>query len=201
LVVTRGWQIGGLAALLALGAGGAQAENLDAGKSAQALFTSTCASCHSSPKGLARNRQYGLASFLQEHYTSSPQSAALLAAYLMANPGSPQGKQAAPTGRAAAPSEGKRGEAKTEPAGVPHTATARPDSMIEPVEPHRSGSDSAKGRGKRQGTKQETPAAPPASSTEPTTAQPAAPAPAPAAAPVAAAPPPPDQPAFSAPSP
>jgi hypothetical protein len=198
-VVARGWQMIGLGALLALGSGAAQAENLDAGKSAAALFTSTCSACHSSPKGLARNRSSGLASYLQEHYTSSPQSAALLAAYLLANPGSPQGKQAPTTGHAAARSESKKGEAKSEqPEHPPQTATARPDSMIEPTEPRRP---DAKGRGKRQQTKQETLAPPPASSAEPAAAQPSAPPSAPTAAPVAAAPPPPDQPAFSAPSP
>jgi len=207
VVVRRGWQIVGLGAMLALGGGAAQAENLDAGKSGSALFASTCQACHSSPRGLARNRSAGLTGFLQEHYTSSPQSAALLATYLLANPGAPpRGKQ---TPTATAPSEGgaaaKRGDAKSEPqARAPQTATARPDSMIEPVEPRRPHTDAAKGRGKRQQTKQESPptAAPATSAPEPAAAQPAAPPPAPApAAPVAAAPPPPDQPAFSAPSP
>jgi hypothetical protein len=212
VVVARRWQVIWFGAILALGGGGAQAENLDAGKSAPALFAATCATCHSSPRGLAKDRSSGLVSFLQEHYTSSPQSAAALAAYLIANPGSPRGKQPPAAGRAAtAPSDGtaatKRGGrptespgAKAEPeTGTPQTATVRPDSMIEPVEPRRPHADSAKGRGKRQQTKQDTPAAPAPSGAEPAAAQPAVPAP--AAAPVAAAPPPPDQSAFSAPSP
>ena len=203
-MAARGWQLLGLGALLALASVAAQAENLDAGKSAPALFAATCAACHSSPRGLARDRgSSGLASYLQEHYTSGPQTAATLAAYLVANPGNPRGKQQ-PAGRAAAtPAEGagKQGEAKTDrQTHPPQTATMRPDSMIEPVEPRRPGTDATKGKGKRQQTKQETPPAPPPGGEAPA-AQPAASAPAAAAAPVAASPPPPDQSAFSAPSP
>jgi hypothetical protein len=199
-VPARGSKILGLGAVLALASGAAQAENLDAGKSAAALFSATCATCHSSPRGLAKDRgSSDLASFLQEHYTSGPQPAAALAAYLIANPGNPRGKQA-PAGRTATtPAEGaeKRGEAKTErQTQPPQTATMRPDSMIEPVEPRRP----EKGRGKRQPAKRETPAAPPATASEPTAGSAAAPAAA-AEAPVAAVPPPADQPAFSAPSP
>jgi hypothetical protein len=211
VVVARGWQIIWIGAVLALGGGAAQAENLDAGKSAPALFAATCMTCHASPKGLAKDTS-GLPSFLSEHYTSSRESAAALATYLIANAGSPRGKPAPANSRAATgPSEGtpahKRGAgrptespaARTEQP-APQTATVRPDSMIEPVEPRRPHGESAKGRGKRQQTKQETPPAPPPGAEAPA-AQPAASAPAAAAAPVAASPPPPDQSAFSAPSP
>jgi len=205
--MARSSKLLGLAAVLALASGAAQAENLDAGKSAPALFASACATCHSSPRGLAKDRGAGgLASYLQEHYTSSPQSASALAAYLVANPGNPRGKQAPAARNPTAPEEGasKRGEAKSErETRAPHITTTRPDSMVEPTEPKRSNTESAKGQVKRQQTKQEAPAAPTASS-EPAAAAAPAPAPAavaPAAAPVAAAPPPADQPAFSAPSP
>jgi len=201
----------GLGAVLALASGAAQAENLDAGKSAPALFASACATCHSSPRGLAKDRGAGgLTSYLQEHYTSSPQSAAALAAYLVANPGNSREKKQGPVVRnPAAPEDGagRQGEAKSErPAHAPHVTTMRPDSMIEPGEQKRSNTESAKGHGKRKQTKQEPPAAPPpASVAEPAaTAAPAPAAPAaaaPAAAPVAASPPPADQSAFSAPSP
>jgi hypothetical protein len=206
VVMARGSKLLGLGAMLALAGGAAQAENLDAGKPAPALFAATCAACHSSPRGLAKDRgASGLSSFLQEHYTASPQSAATLAAYLIANPGNPRGKQAPAERAATAPQEraGKRGEAKTErETHPPQSTNMRPDSMIEPVEPRRSNAETPKGQSKRQQTKQEAPPAPAASS-EPTAAVPAAPAPpaAPAAAPVAAAPPPADQSAFSAPSP
>jgi len=215
-VVGRGWQGQAVwvGALLALGIGSARAENLDAGKSAPALFAASCSACHASAKGLAKNTS-GLAGYLREHYTSGPETAAALAAYLSANAAGPASKQGSAGGRAAAPpaegaSAAKRraGQtaeppaAKTEPPARPHTATARPDSMIEPVEPRRHHEEPAKGagRGKRQPAKQET-AAPAQGPGESPAGQPAAaPAPAEPAAPVAAAPPP-DQPAFSAPSP
>jgi hypothetical protein len=192
----------GLAAMVALAGGAAQAENLDAGKSAASLFAASCAGCHSSPRGLAKNRGSGLASFLQEHYTSGPQTAGVLAAYLIANPGSapPRGKQEPPGRAAVTPPEGASKQTH------PQTTTMRPDSMIEPTEPRRGGHDASKGKGKRQQTKQE-PSAPAANAAAPAPAlaapapaAPAAPASAPAA-PVAASPPAPDQPAFSAPSP
>jgi hypothetical protein len=210
VVIARGWLVIWVGAALTFGGGTAQAENLDAGKPAPALFAATCAACHASAKGLAKNTS-GLVSYLREHYTASPESAATLAAYLIANAGDPRAKQAPAGARAAAPAEGapaaKRRpgqtaqppEAKTEPAArPPQTATARPDSMIEPVDPRRHHEEPAKGAkgGKRQPLKQETTASPPAGepSGSPPNASP------PPAAPVAAAPPP-DQPAFSAPSP
>src|SRR5262249_556777 len=163
IVVARGWRLVGLGAMLALGGGAAQAENLDAGKSGAALFAATCQACHSSPKGLAKNQGSGVGSFLLEHYTSSPQSAQVLANYLIANPAAaappprtkqtPAGEHTAATPSEATPSA-KRGERKTEP--PPQATTMRPDSLIEPSETHRGSTDSAKGRGKRQPTKQET---------------------------------------------
>jgi hypothetical protein len=69
--------------IAALTSGPVRAENLDAGKSGATLFTATCASCHSSPRGLAKNRSgWTLSSFLRLHYTSSATSAQVLTAYL-----------------------------------------------------------------------------------------------------------------------
>jgi hypothetical protein len=57
--------------------------NLDQGKSGAQLYASACATCHKSPPSLSNSRWFfGLESFLREHYTSSPESAALLATYL-----------------------------------------------------------------------------------------------------------------------
>jgi len=59
--------------------------NLDQGKSGAQLYASACASCHKSPPSPSSTRWFfGLESFLREHYTSSRESAALLAAYLKA---------------------------------------------------------------------------------------------------------------------
>src|ERR1051326_4863486 len=57
--------------------------NLDQGKSAAQLYASACATCHKSPPSASNSRWlFGLESFLREHYTSSRESAAILAAYL-----------------------------------------------------------------------------------------------------------------------
>src|SRR5215468_12214850 len=57
--------------------------NLDQGKTGPQLFASACATCHKSPQSVSKtNRFFGLESFLREHYTSSRESAAILAAYL-----------------------------------------------------------------------------------------------------------------------
>jgi mono/diheme cytochrome c family protein len=69
-----------------------RAENLDQGKSGATLFTTTCASCHSSPRGLAKNRySWTLSSFLRLHYTSNAGSAQVLTAYLQ-SVDAPRGK-------------------------------------------------------------------------------------------------------------
>jgi mono/diheme cytochrome c family protein len=61
----------------------ALAQDLDQGKSAQKLFAGGCSACHRSPRGLAKGRiSWTLSSFLRQHYTSSPESAQVLTAYL-----------------------------------------------------------------------------------------------------------------------
>ena len=67
---------------LFLTSSGAQ-EDLDRGKTPAQLYASGCATCHKSPQSVAKtNSIFGLESFLSEHYTTSRESAALLAAYL-----------------------------------------------------------------------------------------------------------------------
>jgi mono/diheme cytochrome c family protein len=69
-----------------------RAENLDEGKSGATLFATTCASCHSSPRGLAKNRfSWTLSHFLGLHYTSNAASAQVLTAYLQ-SVDAPRGK-------------------------------------------------------------------------------------------------------------
>jgi hypothetical protein len=59
------------------------AENLDAGKPPQRLFADSCAVGHRNPRGLAKGRfRLTLYLFLQKHYTSGPDQASALAAYL-----------------------------------------------------------------------------------------------------------------------
>ena len=63
-------------------------ENLDAGKTPAQLFASDCSVCHQSPKGLAKGtNSSSLSGFLRQHYTSSQQNAATIAAYLLSGAG------------------------------------------------------------------------------------------------------------------
>ena len=72
-----------LGALLLLASGAATAQNLDRGKSGQKLFADSCATCHRNPRGLAKGRfNLTLRYFLQQHYSSGPDTAAALADYL-----------------------------------------------------------------------------------------------------------------------
>jgi hypothetical protein len=74
--------IGCLAAL----PGGAQAQNLDAGKSPSQIFAGTCNACHKSPRGLLKTVSPGsLPGFLREHYTTSADMASLLSTFLISN--------------------------------------------------------------------------------------------------------------------
>ena len=99
-------------------AGPLHAQDLDTGKSGERLFAANCASCHRTPRGLAKQSSMFLASFLREHYTSSRQSANELAAYLAANSAPPAAKQKS---KAAA---GTAARGATAPAAAAPTATA-----------------------------------------------------------------------------
>jgi mono/diheme cytochrome c family protein len=75
--------------LLALGAisvllgSAAHAQNLDQGKSPAKLFADGCATCHRSPRGLAKGRfRLTLFLFLQDHYSSGSTTAWALTSYL-----------------------------------------------------------------------------------------------------------------------
>jgi hypothetical protein len=73
----------GLAVIVALGGSVAVAQNLDRGKPAPKLFAESCAACHRSPRGLAKDRFHlTLYLFLQKHYSSSSSSAWALTSYL-----------------------------------------------------------------------------------------------------------------------
>jgi hypothetical protein len=72
-----------LAGIIALGGSVAVAQNLDQGKPAPKLFAESCASCHRSPRGLAKGRFHlTLYLFLQKHYSSNSSSAWALTSYL-----------------------------------------------------------------------------------------------------------------------
>src|ERR1700687_5517728 len=64
----------------------AQAQNLEAGKSPSQIFTGTCTASHKGPRGLLKTVPAGsLQGFLKQHYTTSPEMASLLAAFLVSN--------------------------------------------------------------------------------------------------------------------
>ena len=65
-----------LGAMVALTVTAAQAQNLDEGKTAPRLFADSCATCHRSPRGLAKGRfRLTLFAFLKEHYSTSSDTA------------------------------------------------------------------------------------------------------------------------------
>jgi hypothetical protein len=116
-----------------------EAVDLNEGKSAAELFKAGCAVCHQSAAGLAKGRRDAeLAGFLRQHYTSSAQHAAALAAFVASsgrggpaqaatparlNPNAPVERPPAPVGReeAARPSE-REPAAKRKPAEKPPVA-------------------------------------------------------------------------------
>jgi hypothetical protein len=64
----------------------AQATNLEAGKSPSQIFAGTCNACHKGPRGLLKTVPAGsLQGFLRQHYTTSPEMASLLSAFLISN--------------------------------------------------------------------------------------------------------------------
>jgi len=104
-----------LGVALVVAQGACAEEDLDKGKSADRLFASNCATCHHSPRGLAKaTNRYSLSSYLREHYTSSRETADALATYLAAQavPDKPARQQPAaavasqkPTPAAAVPTQ------------------------------------------------------------------------------------------------
>jgi hypothetical protein len=73
--------------------GPALAQDLTQGKTPAQLFAGDCATCHKSPQGLARGGDpRSVASFLREHYTTKPDMAQALAAYLVGAGGSARGQ-------------------------------------------------------------------------------------------------------------
>jgi len=123
----------GLVALFVPAAAVAQT-NLDQGKSASQIFASDCAECHKGARGLAKGRNgVALTDFLREHYTTSREQAAALAAYVLGGrdidaggPGSftPGQKPGTDRGRASAE--------EPKPGKPPVRQVARPEVGIPP---------------------------------------------------------------------
>jgi hypothetical protein len=127
----RFWKLSvGCLTVLAGSCGVAVAQDFSAGKTAAQLFASDCSACHKSPAGLAKGQSAGsLASFLREHYTTKPESASALAAYVAgAGPGS---ARASPPG----PTTGPKPEEKPAPRPRPATTAVEPGEANAPATP------------------------------------------------------------------
>ena len=141
------------------GAGIAQAQDIDAGKSPAQLFASHCAACHRGPQGLAAGQSvWAVAGFLVQHYTADRASAGQLANYLVSvggerrnatRPGTAAGRpEAAPPrdGRSERPKTGRRGAArgkaaasrqrKARQSAQPPAASPDTPSVIISTQPH-----------------------------------------------------------------
>ena len=130
-----------LAGCLAGPAAWAQAQNLDAGKSASQLFAGTCNACHKSPRGLLKTVSSGsLAGFLREHYTTGGEMASQLASYLISNGASDSRQTKQGVGSDQADRPGRKS------GNVPGQEAARPDDTPPPP-----------GNGVRQSRKRLTP--------------------------------------------
>jgi mono/diheme cytochrome c family protein len=93
--------------------------NIDQGKPASELFANYCAVCHKSTRGLANGRSgLTLSLFLREHYATSSQQAAALAAYVIGAGGNApaakpeRGKSEEPKGQEAKGQDAKGHETK-----------------------------------------------------------------------------------------
>jgi hypothetical protein len=136
----RFWQttVGFLAIVAGFCAAPASSQDFSAGKTAAQLFASDCAACHKSPAGLAKGQSAGsLTSFLREHYTTKPESAAALAAYLLgAGPGNARVSPQAPvTGPKARNAEGNEEKPAPRPRQAPAAsaeADKQPDAEASP---------------------------------------------------------------------
>jgi|SRR6185437_4984594 hypothetical protein len=109
---------------------GAQAQNLEAGKSPAQIFASSCAVCHKSPRGLLKTIPPGsLQGFLRQHYTTSPDMASMLSSYLISN-GAADPRS---SGQARQGSEGRKAlhrqrlGKRTKPSAEKSGAEAQPD--------------------------------------------------------------------------
>ncbi len=92
----------------------AQAQNLEAGKSPSQIFAGTCNACHKGPRGLLKTVPAGsLPGFLRQHYTTSPEMASLLSAFLISNGATDTRYSGAQT------KDGKDGKPEAKPAGPP----------------------------------------------------------------------------------
>ncbi len=153
--------IAGLAGLLP---GSARAQvNIDAGKSAAEIYSSDCATCHKTPRGLAAGKNsLMLSSFLREHYTASRDQASALAAYVLGAGGAEPAPKQKPEVEHARAEEAKPGQPKTaEPKiGEVRPSEAKPGQPKTAARPVRAASKPEEKRAKDEEAKREQHSAP-----------------------------------------
>jgi hypothetical protein len=124
--------------------------NLDAGKSAAQIFSTTCVNCHRSTREIRRTT----ASFMRQHYTTGGQEAAAMAAYLAGLDSDPKAieqrrkpsmgaNQVAPAETAAKPKDGAPSGEAAKPSGEAAKpsetqAALNPRQSSEPAKPAQS---------------------------------------------------------------
>lgn len=104
--------------------------NIDEGKSASQIFANACAECHKSASGLGKGKNIAtVAEFLREHYTTSREQAAALAAYIVSGRDTVAGKKPPPERVGASPTETAQDKRHAQKPPKPEegaTANARP---------------------------------------------------------------------------
>jgi hypothetical protein len=118
---------------------GARAQtNIDRGKPPSELFANYCAVCHKTTRGLATGRNsLTLSLFLREHYATSREQAAALAAYVI----SAGGNAPAPTKPDRAKTEEPKNQEPKIQESKGHEGKPRPTSTAARPEPEKPGAD------------------------------------------------------------
>jgi hypothetical protein len=154
---------------------GARAQtNIDRGKPPSELFANYCAVCHKTTRGLATGRNsLTLSLFLREHYATSREQAAALAAYVI----SAGGNAPAPTKPERAKTEEPKSQEPKTQESKGHEGKPHPTSTAARPEPEKSGADRQPGREEAAPAEQATApvAAAPAPNRAPSSAEPAKP--------------------------
>ncbi len=98
--------------------------NIDQGKTPAQIFAQDCGACHKATRGLANGKNsLSLSLFLREHYTTSREQAAALAAYVLGAGGAEPAKPGQKPGQARARNEEPK---NAEPKNAEPKTAARP---------------------------------------------------------------------------
>lgn len=133
----------GLASAIVMVPGARAQTNIDRGKPPSELFANYCAVCHKTTRGLATGRNsLTLSLFLREHYATSREQAAALAAYVI----SAGGNAPAPTKPERAKTEEPKNQEPKTQESKGHEGKPRPTATAARPEPEKSGADHQQGR-------------------------------------------------------